>query len=292
METGERRLLAERYLLLSPLRRDGAGIMWHAHDLRLKRDVAIKEVQPPYRADEVDLPAARRQALREARSAARLSHPAIITVHDLLEDRGRLWIVTELLQGLTLADTVRHLGRLPMHWGAWVGFQLLAGVRHTHAMGVLHGDIRPGTVLLTEDRVVLTDFGIAAFDRDSSSSVTVPIARTGVYLAPERLHGAPASAAADLWSFGATLYYGIEGVPPAPADEPVPPRSAGPLTALLTALLRRDPRRRPTAEQTAAVLIEFLRRRGIPAAPPGRRALNAAPHGPAPHGPAPHSSAL
>ncbi|WP_055483470.1 serine/threonine-protein kinase [Sphaerimonospora mesophila] len=277
METGERRLLAKRYRLLSPLRRDGAGIMWHAHDLRLKRDVAIKEVQPPYRADAVDLPAARRQALREARSAARLSHPAIITVHDLLEDRGRLWIVTELLQGLTLGDTLRHLGRLPVHWAGWVGFQLLAGVRHAHAMGVLHGDIRPDTVLLTEDRVVLTDFGIAAYDRDSSSSATVPIVRTGVYLAPERLHGAPPSVAADLWSFGATLYFGIEGVPPVAAGGSVPPPSAGPLTGLLTALLRRDPRERPTAEQAAAVLVEFLRRRGIPAAPPGRRALDPVP---------------
>lgn len=273
MGFGERLLLAGRYRLLSELRRDGAGIVWHGHDLRLKRDVAIKEVRPPSWGERTDLRAARRHALREARLAARLSHPAIVTVHDLLEDRGRVWIVTELLQGLTLGETVRHLGRLPLRWAAWIGFQLLSGVRHAHAMGVLHGDIRPDTVLLTGDRVVLTDFGVAALDLDSPATATIPTARTGAYLAPERLRGEPPSAAADLWSFGATLYCGIEGRPPSPADQPVPPRWAGPLTDLLQGLLHRAPERRPPTERAAAVLAEFLWRHGIPAAPPGRRAL-------------------
>ncbi|WP_182880683.1 serine/threonine-protein kinase [Microbispora sp. H10949] len=281
MASHARQLLADRYKLLTPFRRDGGGIMWQAHDLRLKRDVAIKEVQPPYRVDVADLPAARRQALREARSAARLSHPAVITVHDLLEDKGRLWIVTELLQGLTLGDTVRHLGRLPVHWAAWVGFQLLSGVRHAHAMGVVHGDIRPGNVTLTEDRVVLTDFGIAAFDRDVTGPATVPVTRSGAYLAPERLRGEALTPTADLWSFGATLYCGVEGRPPYPSmgplsagmmlgREPDPPRRAGPLRPLIEGLLRRDPLDRLTIEQAMQMLVEVLRRQGIPAAAPGR----------------------
>ncbi|MEU6427890.1 serine/threonine-protein kinase [Microbispora sp. NPDC046973] len=283
MASHARQLLADRYKLLTPFRRDGGGIMWQAHDLRLKRDVAIKEVQPPYRVDVADLPAARRQALREARSAARLSHPAVITVHDLLEDKGRLWIVTELLQGLTLGDTVRHLGRLPVHWAAWVGFQLLSGVRHAHAMGVVHGDIRPANVMLTEDRVVLTDFGIAAFDRDPTGSTTVPVARSGAYLAPERLRGKGLAPAADLWSFGATLYCGVEGRPPYPAvealpsaallgREPEPPRRAGPLRPLIEGLLRHDPDERLSVDQAMHVLVDVLRRQGIPAATPGRTA--------------------
>lgn len=258
--------------------------MWQAHDLRLKRDVAIKEVQPPYRMDVADLAAARRQALREARSAARLSHPAVITVHDLLEDKGRLWIVTELLQGLTLSDTVRHLGRLPVHWAAWVGFQLLSGVRHAHSMGVVHGDIRPANVMLTEDRVVLTDFGIAAFERDPSGSTTVPVARSGAYLAPERLRGKGLAPSADLWSFGATLYCGVEGRPPYPpangplpaavllGREPEPPRRAGPLRPLLEGLLRHDPAERLTVDEAMHMLVDVLRRQGIPAATPGRTA--------------------
>ncbi|WP_405085588.1 serine/threonine-protein kinase [Microbispora sp. NBC_01389] len=281
MASHARQLLADRYKLLTPFRRDGGGIMWQAHDLRLKRDVAIKEVQPPYRVDVADLPAARRQALREARSAARLSHPAVITVHDLLEDKGRLWIVTELLQGLTLGDTVRHLGRLPVHWATWVGFQLLSGVRHAHVMGVVHGDIRPGNVTLTEDRVVLTDFGIAAFDRDPAGRTTVPVTRSGAYLAPERLRGEDLAPSADLWSFGATLYCGVEGRPPYPSmgplsagmmsgREPDPPRRAGPLRPLIEGLLRRDPLERFTIEQAMHMLVEMLRRQGIPAAAPGR----------------------
>ncbi|GAA0373970.1 hypothetical protein GCM10009530_25570 [Microbispora corallina] len=281
MGTGARQLLADRYRLLSPLRRDGGGIMWHAHDLRLKRDVAIKEVQPPYRVDAADLQAARRQALREARSAARLSHPAVITVHDLLEDRGRLWIVTELLQGLTLSETVRHLGRLPVHWAAWVGFQLLTGVRHAHSLGVIHGDIRPGNVVLTEDRVVLTDFGIAALERDPGSSTTVPLTRSGAYLAPERMRGGAPAPAADLWSFGATLYCGVEGRPPYPSvgplaaglaltREPDPAHRAGPLRAVLDGLLRREPEERLSAEAATRLLADVLRRQGIPAAAPGR----------------------
>jgi serine/threonine protein kinase len=288
MDTGTPRLLADRYRLLSPVRRDGGGIMWHAHDLRLKRDVAIKEMQPPYRVDMADLAAARQQALREARSAARLSHPAIVTVHDLLEDKGRLWIVTELLQGLTLSATVRHLGRLPIHWAAWVGFQLLSGVRHAHAMGVVHGDVQPGNVMLTEDRVVLTDFGIAAFDWESGSTTTLPIARSGAYLAPERIRGEAVTPAADLWSFGATLYCSVEGRPPYPDTSPLsaglaltrdpdPPRSAGPLRAVLEGLLRRDPGERLSGEAAAGLLAELLRQQGIQAAPPGRTAAELPP---------------
>ncbi|MEU7912437.1 serine/threonine-protein kinase [Microbispora bryophytorum] len=301
MASHARQLLADRYKLLTPFRRDGGGIMWQAHDLRLKRDVAIKEVQPPYRVDVADLPAARRQALGEARSAARLSHPAVITVHDLLEDKGRLWIVTELLRGLTLGATVRHLGRLPVHWTAWVGFQLLSGVRHAHAMGVVHGDIRPANVMLTEDRVVLTDFGIAAFDRDSGGSATVPVGRSGAYLAPERLRGKGLAPAADLWSFGATLYCGVEGRSPYPATEsqpdaallgrePEPPRRAGILRPLIEGLLRHDPDERLTVEQAMPVLVDVLRRQGIPAAAPGRTAggLPSRTTAPKPSGAHPH----
>ncbi|MBX6385593.1 MAG: serine/threonine protein kinase [Microbispora sp.] len=303
MASHARQLLADRYQLLTPFRRDGGGILWRAHDLRLKRDVAIKEVQPPYRVNMADLPAARRQALREARSAARLSHPAVITVHDLLEDKGRLWIVTELLQGLTLSDTVRHLGRLPVHWAAWVGFQLLSGVRHAHAMGVVHGDIRPANVMLTEDRVVLTDFGIAAFDRDpGGGATTVPVARSGAYLAPERLRGKGLTPSADMWSFGATLYCGVEGRPPYPTMGPLPaeallglrpepPRRSGPLRPLIEGLLRHDPDERLTVDQAMHMLVDVLRRQGIPAAAPGRTAGELPSRGTHPYGhfPAPGS---
>ena len=283
-------LLADRYRLLAPLRRGTAGIMWQAYDLRLKRDVAIKEVPPPYRVDRPDVAAARRRALREARAVARLSHPGILTVHDLLEQHGRLWIVTELLHGLSLKETVAHLGRLPAHWTAWVGFQVVAGLQHAHAAGVLHGDIKPETVLLTEDRVVLTDFGIAGTERDSATSTTVPLTGSAGYVAPERIRGERPTPAADLWSLGATLYMAVEGRPPfsgpgplavlgtALTREPDPPRHAGSLRPVLERLLQRDPVRRLTAEQTAALLAEVLRREGVSAAPPAIPPVGGRPH--------------
>lgn len=277
--TDRTHLLADRYRLLTPLRRGSAGIMWQAYDLRLKRDVAIKEVPPPYRVNQPDVAAARRRALREARAAALLSHPGILTVHDLLEQHGRLWIVTELLQGLSLKETIAHLGRLPVHWTAWVGFQLLAGLQHAHAAGVLHGDIKPETVLLTEDRVVLTDFGITGTERDSTTFTTVPLTRSAGYVAPERIRGEDPTPAADLWSFGATLYAAVEGRPPFPGSgplavlgtaltrEPDPPRHAGTLRPLLERLMRREPALRPTAEQAALLLSDILRREGVSTAP-------------------------
>ncbi|MFB9719861.1 serine/threonine-protein kinase [Planobispora longispora] len=265
---------------MSPLSRDSAGIMWRAHDLRLRRDVSIKEVQPPFRGNGADLGHARRRALREARSAGRLSHPAVISVHDLLEERGRLWIVMEMLEALTLRETVEHLGHLPIRWTAWIGFQLLAGLRHAHGAGVLHRDIHPGNILLTGERVVLSGFGIAALNGDPSVSTTIPISCSPAYVAPERLRGMPASPAADLWSFGASLYFAVEGRAPYPESdglsalervtggEPDPPVRAGPLLQVLEGLLRRDPGGRVIADHAARLLSQVLRTEGVVVGPP------------------------
>jgi serine/threonine protein kinase len=281
MRADHAQLLGDRYRLITPLGQGGMGIVWRAHDKRLARDVAIKELRPARRDDERDVRTARRHALREARSAARLSHPAIVTVHDLLEEDGRLWIVMELVEALTLQATAWHLGRLPVHWTAWIGFHLLSGLRHAHAAGVLHRDIKPGNVLLTGDRVVLSDFGIAVLQGDDQTvhTTTMPIVGSPGYIAPERLHGRPATPAADLWSFGATLYFSVEGSPPdladgdlLTADRPAKarsPRRAGALRLLIEGLLRPDPAERLTSDQAAMLLSEILRKEGI-AVPPMR----------------------
>ncbi|MFD0664152.1 serine/threonine-protein kinase [Thermocatellispora tengchongensis] len=261
------------------MRHGATGIMWRAHDARLRRDVAIKEVQPQFRSNEVDLTGARRRALREARAAGRLSHPAIITVHDLLEEAGRLWIVMELLEALTLDETVKHVGPLPVHWTAWIGYQLLSGLRHAHGEGVLHRDIHPANILLTGDRVVLTDFGIAALNGDHTSPNSIPVDDLPAYTAPERLRGGPVSPAADLWSFAACLYFAVEGRPPyvgadmvtvlglALTKKPPVPTKAGPLLPVIEGLLHRDPGHRMPAEHASVLLTEILRAEGIPMAP-------------------------
>ncbi|RCG29765.1 serine/threonine protein kinase [Sphaerisporangium album] len=279
MRADQAQLLGDRYRLISPLGQGGMGIVWRAHDRRLARDVAIKELRPSRHDEEFDVRTARRHALREARSAARLSHPAIVTVHDLLEEDGRLWIVMELVEALTLQATAWHLGRLPVHWTAWIGFHLLSGLRHAHAAGVLHRDIKPGNVLLTGERVVLSDFGIAVLQGEPSTHTnTMPIVGSPGYIAPERLRGHPATQAADLWSFGATLYFSVEGRPPATGgdiltdrspEEARPSRRAGALRGLLEGLLHDDPVERLTSDQAALLLSEILRKEGI-AVPPMR----------------------
>ncbi|WP_344921008.1 serine/threonine-protein kinase [Streptosporangium oxazolinicum] len=269
--------------MTSRIGRDGVGTMWRAHDSLLRRNVAIKEIQPRFDEDGADMHDARRRALREARSAGRLNHPAVISVHDLLEEDGRLWIVMELLEALTLKETVRHLGHLPIHWAAWIGFQLLSGLRHAHGAGVLHRDINPRNILLTGDRVVLADFGIAALHGDPGDpgdSTTVPLAHVPAFVAPERLRGGPPTPAGDLWSFGASLYFAVEGRPPRPTSRTPAPREpsgggqggpatlAGVLWPVLEGLLQRDPAARISMGQAGRMLSAILHTEGVALAPP------------------------
>ncbi|MFC7642841.1 serine/threonine-protein kinase [Streptosporangium lutulentum] len=213
---GKPRLLGGRYRLISPIEQTSMSVTWRAHDSLLRRDVAIKEIRPRFLEHGADLRDARRRALREARSAGRLNHPAVLSVHDLLEEGQRLWIVMELLQAHTLKETVRRLSHLPVRRVAWIGLQLLGGLRHAHGAGVLHRDIGPSNILLTGDRVVLSDFGLSALNGkalngSSGALATTPATCTPDYMAPERLRGMPATPAADLWSFGASLYFAVEG---------------------------------------------------------------------------------
>ncbi|GII93885.1 serine/threonine-protein kinase [Sinosporangium siamense] len=269
-------LLADRYQVKSRLNRGVAEVVWRAHDLRLRRDVAIKEIEPRPR-NGAGPREARRRALREARSAGRLSHPAIITVHDLVEEAGRLWIVTELVEGLSLRDTVLHVGPLPPRWAAWIGFQLLGALRHAHGLGVFHESLSPATILLTGNRVLLSEFGLASIGRDAGTALALTSAPA--FIAPERFQGEVPTAAADLWSFGASLYHAVEGCPPFPGADvvtvlsgmmaagPRPPVKSGPLWPVLEGLLQRDPARRFTVEQASAVVGELLREAGISVEP-------------------------
>lgn len=262
-----KRLIGGRYALAEPVADGATGVLWRAYDGLLRRDVAVKEVRPRLLEDGRGLREARTRALREARSAARLNHRAIIAVHDLVEEDGRLWIVMERLEALSLSETVGHLGSLPVHWAAWIGLQLLGGLRHAHGEGVLHRDIRPGTILLTGDRVVLSEFGIAALNGESS--LTMPV--SPAFVAPERLRGQAATPSGDLWSFGACLYFAVEGRAPEPSEaglsvlnsEPRVATRAGALLPVLRGLLHRSPAQRLTADHAARLLTRVLRDEGV-----------------------------
>ncbi|MFF8655251.1 serine/threonine-protein kinase [Streptomyces huasconensis] len=262
-------LLAGRYRLGESIGRGGMGRVWRAHDEVLHRAVAVKELTAAQYVQEADRTVLLARTHAEARAAARINHPAVVTVHDVLEYDDRPWIVMELVEGRSLADAVREEGRVDAVEAARVGLWTLKALRAAHAAGVLHRDVKPGNVLLARDRrILLTDFGIAAIEGDSTITRTGEVVGSVDYLAPERVSGANPGPASDLWALGATLYTAVEGTSPfrrtspigtmqaVVTEEPAPPAHAGVLAPVISALLRKDPAARPTAAEAEHMLAE------------------------------------
>src|ERR687883_88818 len=262
------RLLVGRYRLDRLLGHGGMGWVWSAHDEILGRDVAVKEVVPPPDLTPEQRELIRRRTLREARAAARISHPSAVTVYDVVEEDGRPYIVMERLPSRTLADVLAEDGPLPAGRAARIGLDLVEALDTAHRAGVLHRDVKPANVMLTESgRAVLTDFGIATVEDDPALTTTGMLVGSPAYMAPERARGDRPTPAADLWSLGATLFAAVEGQPPFLRDgqlstlnavlteEPPPPEHAGPMRPVIAALLTRDPAVRPTAAQARDLLL-------------------------------------
>ncbi|HEU5026064.1 MAG TPA: serine/threonine-protein kinase [Spirillospora sp.] len=245
-----------RYELLEELGRGGMGVVWRARDTVLRREVAIKEVSPPRGLDGTQAERMYARTMREAQSAALLDHPGIVTVHDVVREDGRPWIVMRLVHAPALDAVVRRDGPLAPDRVARIGLDLLDALRAAHAKGVVHRDVKPGNVLLTDERAVLTDFGIATIAGDETLTQTGAIVGSPAYLSPEQARREGATPASDLWSLGATLYAAVEGRRPYERpdiyglmgallrDDPDPVRRAGALEPVLHGLLRRDPRDR------------------------------------------------
>jgi serine/threonine protein kinase len=260
MTAGSGSLIGGRYRLIEPVGKGGMGQVWRGHDEVLDRDVAVKEVllsaQLP-KDERVELLA---RTKREARAAARLNHPSVITVHDTVEHDGTPWIVMEYVSGRSLATEIARNGRLPWQEVARIGTKIADALAHAHAAGVTHRDMKPGNVLLTGERVVVTDFGIARIiDATSQLTSTGTVIGTPHFLAPELLDRGDIGPASDMWALGVTLYEMVEGK--LPFDGPVlsavyaailtkdapPPVNADRLANLLGQLLAKDPKWRPTA---------------------------------------------
>ena len=155
-------LVAGRYRLLAALGNGGMGTVWQAEDELLTRPVAVKEVSPPASVTAGERAILRERTLREARTAARLSHPNVVTVYDVVQDDGQPWIVMELIAARSLRDLLEADGPLSPQQAARVGLQVLAALTAAHSLGILHRDVTPGNVLIdTGGRAVLADFGIA-----------------------------------------------------------------------------------------------------------------------------------
>ncbi|YCK40601.1 serine/threonine-protein kinase [Actinomadura sp. ATCC 39365] len=247
--------LAGRYALLRPLGAGGMGKVWLAKDEMLDREVAVKELTLPEGMPPKDRADAVTRAVREAQATARLRHPGIVALHDVIVEHERPWLVMELLRGRTLADTVREFGPMPPEYAARVGADVLEALQAAHTQGLQHRDVKPGNVFITDSgRVVLTDFGIARQEGQSTLTEQGRMIGSPGFIAPERLEGEPGGPSSDLWSLGATLFVAVTGGNAYPGSvaervratvtQPVP-LAPGPLGPLLAAMMARDPGTRP-----------------------------------------------
>ncbi|MFG2829845.1 protein kinase [Streptomyces sp. NPDC048434] len=262
------RLLAGRYRLADVLGRGGMGTVWRARDEVLGRTVAVKELRFPGGVEEDEKRRLITRTLREAKAIARIRNNGAVTVYDVVDEDDRPWIVMELVEGRSLAEVVRDDGPLTPRRAAEVGLVVLDVLRAAHAEGILHRDVKPSNVLMSDDgRVVLTDFGIAQVEGDPSVTSTGMLVGAPSYISPERARGHKPGPPADMWSLGGLLYACVEGVPPydkgsaiatltAVMTEPVePPKSAGALEEVIYGLLVKDPAGR-LDDAGARVLLE------------------------------------
>ncbi|CAM5390318.1 Serine/threonine-protein kinase PknD [Streptomyces viridochromogenes] len=238
------------------------GRVWRAVDEMLDRLVAVKEMRIDG-LDAEDTRTRRERTLREARATARIDHPHVVRVYDVVDEGEHLWIVMELVAGRSLERVTAEDGPLGPAETARIGLGLVAALRQVHARGVLHRDIKPGNVLVETDavrgrgRVVLTDFGIAAIQDAKALTMVGMLVGSPDYMAPERISGRPQGPPSDVWSLGATLCAALAGRSPFSREttlatlhavlyeEPELPAEAGPLRPVLTALLQKDPLSRP-----------------------------------------------
>jgi eukaryotic-like serine/threonine-protein kinase len=291
------RFLVNRYALKTPLGRGGMGVVWRAHDVVLGREVAVKEAVFPASTPDAERRAAQARVTREARAAARLNHPGVVTLYDVVTHPGGVFVVMELVEAPTLAELVQVEGPLATERVAEIGAQLVSALEAAHRAGIVHRDVKPGNVLVSQAGTVkLADFGVASLAGDPRLTTTGLVIGSPAYMSPEQAQGEPTGPPTDFWALGATLYFAVEGQPPfdkgssmatlaAVVNEaPRPMRRAGPLAPLITALLAKDPEARPSGPKVRAWLSWLLvvtpsspPTQILPTQRPGRAGLLASP---------------
>ncbi|MFD7720257.1 serine/threonine-protein kinase [Streptomyces sp. NPDC059814] len=278
-EQGAGRLLGGRYRLVGRLGDGGMGTVWRAHDEVVERDVAVKEPRLPEHLGAREREVAHLRMQREARAAARIDHPSVVTVHDVVVEDAKPWIVMELVRGQSLAELLQE-GTLDPREASRIGLAVLGALIAAHGAGVLHRDVKPANVLLGRgDRVVLTDFGIAQVEGEEALTETGAFVGSPEYIAPERVLGQRPGPESDLWSLGVVLYASVEGVSPyrrshtpatlqavLSAEPQMPARGAGAFGMLVMQLLRKDPGARPAAAEVRQTLESVASAPSAPAA--------------------------
>jgi len=285
------RVVAGRYALTDVLGQGGMGTVWLATDRVLERKVALKEVTFSVELSDEERRILRERTMREARAAARLDHPCVTRVYDVVEEGGKPWLVMEHISSRSLQEILENEGPLSPAAVATIGLDLLAALDAAHDAGIVHRDVKPSNVLVDpHGHACLTDFGIATTTGDSSLTTQGALIGSPSYMAPERANGEEPRPPVDLWSLGATLYAAVEGRPPFDKGEPMatllsvvseppaPMLRAGPLEPVLRGLLTKDPAQRSTTSQAARQLSALHSSPALPSsAPPPPPAATPAP---------------
>jgi serine/threonine protein kinase len=263
-------LLDARYRVGSPIATGGMSIVYRGVDTRLDRPVAIKVMDARFAGD----PAFRVRFEREARSAARIDHPAVVDVHDQGADQDRLFLVMELVDGGTLRDVLRARGALGVPAAFAVMEQVLSGLAEAHRIGIVHRDVKPENVLVSEARQAkVADFGLAVAAAQAGASHAGTIMGTVAYLSPEQVATGAADPRSDVYAAGILLYELLTGAPPytgdtaisvayrhVTCDVPAPSEIAGDVPPELDAFVQRATRREPEARPAdAAAMLDELR---------------------------------
>jgi eukaryotic-like serine/threonine-protein kinase len=280
-------VLGGRYTLLAVLGTGGMATVWRARDEMLGREVAVKVLSPNHATD----PEFLARFEREARHAAAVSHPRLVTVFDCGVERGTPFIVMELVAGRTLRQVLDEAGVLPIEQAVTVAAAVCEGLAAAHAAGLVHRDITPANIAVNGGEVKILDFGIARVDGTRATTATGTVLGTAAYLSPEQASGNPAGPPSDVYSVGCVLFEMLTGRPPFTADSPVglayrqvhddpgPPSAERPgvparLDQITAQLLAKDPAARPRSAAAArAGLLAVLN----PAASGGTAVLDVPP---------------
>jgi hypothetical protein len=276
------RRIAGRYELGIQLGEGGVGVVWRAEDTLLGRPVAIKEIELPPAVRSEQRTALRARVIREARAAARLTHPGAVILFDVVQDAGQAFIVMELVEAPNLDQLVAERGPLDPRRAAAIGLRLLATLEAAHRAGIVHRDVKPSNVLVRADGTTkLTDFGTASLTGDPELTATGIVVGSPAFMAPEQIKGLEVGPPTDLWALAATLYFAVEGEPPFRStkvqfdvvnaivnDPPRPARRLGPLAPVIERLLAKEPAARPRSAD-----VWYLLRRVASGQPPEREPL-------------------
>ena len=203
---------------------------------------------------------ARQRVIREARITARLHHPHAVTIYDVVDDGDYPCLIMQFVPSSSLTGLLRERGTIPPAQVSRIGADLAAALHAAHEVGIVHRDVKPGNVLITDDgSAKLTDFGISHAAGDVTLTSTGMVSGTPAYLAPEVARGGTSGFSADVFSLGATMYAALEGAPPfglepnpmavlhrVASGQIIPPQRSGPSTPLLLRMLAQAPADRPT----------------------------------------------